>query len=139
MSITAKVITVTNENKAALATEIMNLYHEEGCGICEKKGAEVFWFSIYSRCAHAKCVVKIRPAETQLLATIDKLFECEVNRGPHNFAHMVAIKAIKRALGPGSLETHLEKQGEKVVTEVFNTVGIEAAKRYAATTRLSKL
>lgn len=53
--------------KDTLAAGVSNIYALEGCGICEKDGAEVFWFSPHSRCAHAKCIKMIEALKATLI------------------------------------------------------------------------
>ncbi len=125
---------MTNTHKAdfpAMFLEAHNTY--EGCGICERKGNEVFWFSPYSSCAHAKCVQSLHSAENTLISTINELFKREDHFAYHNMAHFMAIRAVKQKLGPGSLEQHLQRLGEKEIAFYFEWFGVEAAKKFAKT------
>lgn len=95
MNLNAAVVPVTEGNREALHSFVLNMYQSEGCGVCEKEGAEVFWFSPYSRCAHAKCFKQIEAAESTLYQTIDSLFKNEKHYGEQNSAHIKAIKAVR--------------------------------------------
>jgi len=132
------VIKVTNENKAALISLVKRMYENEGCGICEKKGAEVFWFSPYSRGAHAKCFKIIENIENKLIQTIDEVFKDKATESERaknlscNMAHVRAIKAVRAACGSETILSYLEKNGTEKLTKLFDTVGIEAAKKVPA-------
>ena len=123
-------VPVTDDNKEALVSMITNMYNSEGCGVCEKEGAEVFWFSPYSRCAHARCFKIIEPATSTLYLTIDDLFN-GAKHGEHNDAHIKAIKAVRSACGSDTIMSYLEKNGLDALKNLFNTVGVKAVKQYA--------
>lgn len=125
-----KVFKMTDENKDTLVSAMTYLYKSEGCGICEKKGAEVFWFSPFSRCAHAKCVKTIKKTESRLTKSIDLLFKNEKDYRHHNNAHIMAVKAVRQACGSDTILTYLEKNDEYALAHLFNTVGTEAVVRY---------
>ena len=88
----------------------------------KKKGAEVFWFSHYSRCAHAKCFKMIQKAQAHLKVVIDMLFE----KKERTTAHISAIKAVRLACGSETILSYLEKNGIEALTHLFDTVGIIA-------------
>lgn len=132
MSLNVSVIPVTKENKNDLVSMMQDMYNSEGCGICEKEGAEVFWFSPYSRCAHAKCFKMIDVAESALIQNIDDTFKKSTNPGKRNNAHIHAIQAVRAACGQDTILAYLEKNGSTALTNLFNTVGIEAVNQYAS-------
>lgn len=126
MNLNVDVVLVTNENRKTHHSSLLNVLNSEGCGICEKKGAEVFWFSPYSRCAHAKCVKQIEAAESTLIKKIDSLFKKD-NYGEQNISHIRAIKAVRKACGSETILSYMEKNGVEALKNLFDTVGVEAA------------
>ncbi len=132
MSLNVSVIPVTDENIDAYVYMIQDMYNSEGCGICEKEGAEVFWFSPYSRCAHAKCLTMIQVAESALMQKIDDVFKKSTNPGKRNDAHIHAIQAVRAACGQDTILAYLEKKGSTALTNLLITVGIEAVNQYAS-------
>ena len=100
------------------------MYETEGCGICEKQGAEVFWFSRFSRCAHTVCFKDIENIEADLIAKIETIFDDTSDR---NMAHIRAVEAVKKVLGPVSIKTFLETEGATKLKLKFNSVGQIAA------------
>jgi hypothetical protein len=132
MSFEVSPVKVTDQNKAELVSMMTNMYNSEGCGICQKPGGEVFWFSPYSRCAHAKCFELIKTSESDLIKIIDGLFKNTEDYGEKNSAHIKAIKAVRAACNSETIMSYLEKNGVDALTRLFNTVGAEAAKKYAS-------
>lgn len=131
MSINLSFTRVTNENKEALVSDIKKQYDSEGCGVCEKTGAEVFWFSRYSRGAHAKCFKLVEKSEQKLTNTIDEMFK-GTKHGERNVAHIRAVQAVRLACASKTIMSFLEKNGVEALTRLFDTVGIEAAKKTPA-------
>ncbi len=126
------VIPVTENNKADLMNMVKGLYEAEGCGICKKPGADGFWFSPYSRCAHTVCFNLVKKAEHDLEELIIKMFAGDDN-WDKNCAHIAAIKAVEKAMqevGVLSIKDYLEKYGEEKLTHLFNTEGKEAVITY---------
>jgi hypothetical protein len=104
----------------------------EPCGICGEKGSEIYWTSPVSNWAHQKCVKKIQPAENALFQTIHELFKDDRSDRNHRNAHKYAIQAIREYCGK-TIQEALEEKGIKELTILFNTIGVEAAKKYAFT------
>ncbi len=128
---------IPEHESEALSSGMPGLYNYAGCGICEKNGAQVYWFSPFSRCAHAKCVKMIEPAETLLSQTINRLFKESETYEIQNEAHYRAIEAIKAHCGSDSLMEYLEKNGLAALTHLFDNDGVRAVEKYAKLRRVS--
>jgi hypothetical protein len=116
---------ITNEkNRERLVAEIQRKYEVEGCGICEKPGAQVFWFSPTSLCAHSVCYGKIEHIEADLISKIHDFFETARDR---NLAHVRAIRAVRKELGGVSMKTFLETHGAEKLKAIFDSSGAAAA------------
>lgn len=124
MSLSA-VVKVTDQNSDALEAKARRVYEAERCGICEKGGAaERFWFTQASRCAHTVCYGKIEHIEVDLITKINAVFKGE---GDRVWAHVRAIRAVKKELGGVSIKTYLETEGADKLKSIFDSVGIAAA------------
>lgn len=119
-----EIVRVTDQNRNDLKAAIRGIYEAEGCGICEKTGAEVFWFSPFSRGAHSVCYGTIKNIEADLIAKINAIFEDTGNR---NMAHVRAIGAVKKELGGVSIKTFLEVNGAEKLKSIFDSSGLKAA------------
>ncbi len=118
------VVKVTNENRDSLVAAIRGMFEAEGCGICEKSGAEVFWRSSVSRCAHSVCYGTIKNIEANLVAKINTIFEDNDDR---NMAHVRAVRAVRKELGGVSIKTYLETNGAEKLKSIFDSTGLKAA------------
>jgi hypothetical protein len=126
--------TVEQEKRLFLVSVMDHiLFPEKGCGICEKpEGKEVIWFSPYSNCAHKKCFKLIEPSISDLIKTIEKLFGDAIHSCVQNAYHE-ANKAVRAACGSETIMSYFEKNGESALTNLFNTVGVEAVTKYNLT------
>ncbi|MBA3239098.1 MAG: hypothetical protein H0T62_12220 [Parachlamydiaceae bacterium] len=131
---------VSNIDQAKITwiAKLSKLSEFEGCGICEKNDAElyeegVFWFNPLGKSVHANCFKKIEKIENSYLEQISSLFfdKQQFGRMAQNEAGFKAVRAVMIACYPESISTYLEKNGEQELKALFNTVGIEAAKKYA--------
>jgi hypothetical protein len=112
---------------------VLDVYRQEGCGICEKRpGAEVFWCSPFSRFVHQKCFLQIDASETMLTKTIDSFFLSDKNHLRQNMSHVEAIRAVRSSCGKPIAE-FVEDNGLEALTELMNSVGVEAVNCYSAT------
>ena len=121
-------------DKAALMARMGAAYDEEGCGVCEKTGSEVIWFSDYSRCAHKRCYDWIKAADSALMAEVAKLFKGKVaDQGSFNqflnHSHRVAIEAVREKCGAETVLGYLEKNGIAALAKLFIEVGLPAVSR----------
>jgi hypothetical protein len=107
-----------------LIAKIRAKYDAEGCGICEKKGADILWFSPFSRGAHSVCFGTIKNVEADLMNKIDIVFKENIDR---NMAHIRAVRAVQQELGNISLKKYLETQGVDQLKSLFDSVGLVAA------------
>lgn len=125
-------------NRSVAKRLTSGLYQVEGCGICEKfgdkAGGNVWWFSPFSRTAHAVCVEKIKPIEARVVALIDQAAKEKEDRA---YAHMAAIGAVKKELGHVTIETYLDTHGAAKLKSIFDRAGEGAAFSYFF--RVSKL
>jgi homoserine trans-succinylase len=103
---------------------VLEMHKAQGCGVCEKSGAEVFWFSHISHFAHTVCYQTIKDVEADLNAKINSLYKDNQDR---NNAHVKAIRAVKKELGTVSIKTYLETNGAKNLKLIFDSVGLNAA------------
>lgn len=124
MSVSLNVIKVTDKNRNELVAKILERYRAEGCGICEKEGAEVWWFSHFSRCAHSVCFGTIKNIEADLMNKIGLVFK---NNSDRHMAHIRAVQAVKKEIGNVSLKTYVETQGANKLKSLFDSVGRMAA------------
>jgi len=122
-------VKVTDQNRDALRDMISRMYAAEGCGVCEKPGADFFWFNPVSRCAHSVCFEEIKAIEADLIATIDSVFQEKRDR---NMAHIAAISAVRKQLGGVSIKTFLDTNGAAKLKSIFDSVGVAAAKTYSS-------
>jgi len=99
------------------------------CGICEKQGAEIFWYSPLSQYAHERCVKMIEPSERILHQVVGDLYN---KRGfvPQIEAHIRAIQAVRQACGNDTIYSYFMRNGENALAHLFNTIGIRAAQIY---------
>lgn len=106
------------------------------CGICEQetKDDADYWKNPISNIAHTECVTKIEKLERKLIQTIEELFINEIDHRHHRMAHSYAIKAVKEKCGMKLIE-YLRKNGDQELTLLMNTVGIDAARKYAVHTQ----
>lgn len=83
-----------------LIDAILAQYKAEGCGICKKPGADVFWFSPYSRCAHQSCYDIIDPAENEAMNILEKKLKKQgkLAHGGYNHAHIDLISSIETCI-----------------------------------------
>ncbi len=81
--------------------------------------------------AHEKCIQAIEPTEMELFRKIEVLFFRELFDTKLHIAHYEAIKAVKEKCAPMSIIKYLNANGEKATAGLFNTVGYEAARKYA--------
>lgn len=116
-------VLIVNPN-TEVPSKVREMYEAEGCGVCEQSGAEVFWFSPNSRCAHAVCYVTIEKIEADLIAKINALF---VDSFTRNLAHIRAIKAVKKELGGVTIKKYLETNGPLKLKAIFDSAGLAAA------------
>jgi len=123
-SLSVGVVRVTDQNKKELKAMVRGMYEAEGCGVCEKPGAEVFWFSPVSRCAHSVCYGTIKNIEAYLITRINTIFE---GTGARNMAHVRAIGAVRKELGGVSIKTFLETNGAEKLKSIFDSSGLKAA------------
>lgn len=121
------VVKVTDVNRDSLRSRVMGMYEAEGCGVCEKSGADVFWFNPVSRCAHSVCYGEIKTIEADLIATIDSVFK---DTGARIMAHVAAIRAVRKELGGVSIKTFLETNGAERLKSIFDSVGVAAVRTY---------
>jgi len=121
-------VKVTDQNRDALRDMISRIYEAEGCGVCEKSGADVFWFNPVSRCAHSVCFEEIKAIEADLIATIDSVFQ----KSDRNMAHVAAIRAVRKELGGVSIKTFLDTNGAAKLKSIFDSVGVAAATTYSS-------
>ena len=136
--VTVALINVTDDNREALVNFVKSTYDSEGCGICKQSGAEIFWFSPHSRCAHKACFELIKTAEGNLCADIDTIFKSEKDHSDQNFAHCAAIEAVEEAInksGESSIKTYFEKHGEANLKKLFDTAGFEGVLQYVRNER----
>lgn len=119
----------SNKNPDVFAN-VRELFQQEGCGICEKVGADKFWFNPYSSGAHEKCYEKIKKAESYLISVIHAMCPDFESYICSREAHIKAIIAIKAVCDGKTIKASLEKDGIDRITDLFNTVGIPAAKQY---------
>lgn len=104
--------------------ELILSYNDGRCGICEELGAEVIWFSPFSRHAHSVCYRKIIKIEADLMANIESIFENTIDR---NNAHIRAVGAVLKALNGITIKTYLERNGSKMLKLIFDLFGLDAA------------
>jgi hypothetical protein len=119
-----------NESDTSALFAPAEMYRSERCGICEQgNDADTYWSSPVSRWGHPLCVKMITPAESGLIETIGRLFQDPRKRSA---AHAAAIAAVKRICEPHTLSSYVQENGIEKITILFNTFGVEAAKRLAA-------
>lgn len=134
------IVRLSDETQALIA-EGKRALETQGCGVCEKEGGEVFWFSPYSNCAHHRCFGIISSLDISLVDAIAKLFkdavepaeQDEVRRFRYE-ARREALTAIREACRPDTILTFHEKYGGDALKTIFRTSGIPAAIQYAAQT-----
>jgi hypothetical protein len=114
-------------SRSAARAAIRSMYDAEGCGVCEKPGAEVFWFSPFSRGAHASCVKLINGSERELVQRLEWAFYKPNDHLGFNTAHVLAVGAVRKETGSDSLLSFLEKHGSQALKKLFTTVGAKAA------------
>lgn len=117
------VVRVTDQNRDELMEMVRGMAAER-CGVCEKPGVEVFWFSPVSRCAHSVCYGIINKIEADLITKINTIFK---DHGDRNMAHVRAIRAVRKELGGASIKTFLETNGAEKLKYIFDSSGLRAA------------
>jgi hypothetical protein len=103
------------------------------CGLCEKKeGCCTASKELEEKGAHQICIDKTDGPRRHLIETINVIFSSESNYNKHEAALYGAVKAVKLECRPLTIIGYLDAHGEQRLTELFNTVGVEAAKKCAA-------
>ncbi|HSW86244.1 MAG TPA: hypothetical protein VLG49_01955 [Rhabdochlamydiaceae bacterium] len=97
----------------------------EGCGICLKPGANVEWHGTMSKYAHDTCYNAILPIENRIHSFIET---SGLNPTKKILAHVAAVHAVEKACRE-SIMAFLQRYGEGPLARLFDTVGIDAAKR----------
>lgn len=108
-------------------------YGDDNCGICGKKNGDAIWFHPGGNRAHKVCIKNFDYIEFRLKRLIKHLYAGKEVGGAHYSAHQHAIRAIKDAIkqeysgeSPPSLDEYLKEHGPERLTQLFNTIGIEA-------------
>lgn len=52
---------MVNQSESEIVNFTKDLYQLEGCGICHQEGADLFFFTNFSRCAHQTCYNLFEP------------------------------------------------------------------------------
>jgi len=125
------------QNRALISDVVQNSYTSEKCGVCETDGADVCWRSPISNSVHKRCFEKIVVTERKLVQTICALFKKEGEFRNRFEAHVAGVKAVKLVCGALSLENYMDEFGAAAITELFNTVGVQAAHEYATLLQLN--
>lgn len=121
---------LTTETDPTILFAAAEIYRSEKCGICEQgDDADTYWSNPVSRWGHPACIKMIAPAETKLIETVHELFKDPRKRGA---AHAAAIFEVKRICEPYTISAYVNEKGIERMTILFNTFGVEAAKRFAA-------
>jgi len=111
----------------------MGTCEDEGCGICERPGAEMFWLSPHSRCAHRACFVVTRPALQQAYDLIDAIPEDPIEKfGPRNDARIAMARQVRAACGDRTILQASEQFGEEDFNEIVGCASICAVEEYIA-------
>ena len=130
------VVKLAQDNKDAAMAAVRNMYDAEGCGICRKTGADVFWFTPYSRGAHNACYALIKEIESDIDVLITNKFKDESDFGKLHGAHVAVVAAVQHACGNNSLKEFLINNGTDALKSLFNTVGKEAFMHYCQQSNL---
>ena len=129
------IIKVTDDNRQQLIKMAMSVYESEGCGICKKPGADVFWFNPHSRCAHKVCFDLIKNAEKDLYTNLSFFFKEKDDHGKGNMAHVAAVEGVEKEIrkeGIATIKEYIDKHGETRLKALFDGVGLQAVIQYKA-------
>ncbi|HLB93697.1 MAG TPA: hypothetical protein VJJ81_00445, partial [Candidatus Babeliales bacterium] len=120
----AKNSTVEREDFAAerecLKHFIRKLYDTEGCGICKLPGADVFWFSRHSRCAHESCVNMFKPLVSDYYTALEARFPASDQTGGFNRTHIgfaERLNTVTSVYAP-SIKAFIASHGPELVRVV---------------------
>jgi len=117
-AMSVEVIPVTDETREPLREFVHSIYHAEGCGICGKEGAEVFWFNPHSRCAHRECYDFLSPALEGAYAVLDEVFGDDNSR--KNDAHHKLVRLVLSQIGQQTILECANKSGIDYLKKLFN-------------------
>lgn len=118
------VVKLNNENRDTFAKLILAQYSSEGCGICKKTGADVFWFSRYSRCAHQTCFNLIKDIEnnTDFKNNEDfKKLNKVMDNGDLNTIHIEIIELVQKSCGNLTILEYLVQNGTEQLTKILKS------------------
>src|SRR3990167_124559 len=101
---------------------VHNIYVVEGCGICKKRGADVFWWSPYSRCAHRDCFRMLEGLGRSFYAAADRKFGRRNYQG-QNLAHIEVAREIERHISDRaeSIKEFIGKYGIEEIEKIYES------------------
>lgn len=97
------------------------------CGICEKKGIDVLWFSKNSFGVHRECYFKLKDIDEKFTAEMRQKFNYD-NR-EINFANSVMMGAVRKKCGC-SIAKYIKSHSLKEFNELYTSVGGKALNEY---------
>lgn len=84
-------------------------------GVCKQRGADVFWSSPYSRCAHQSCFDLISPALTHVYSRLEKMAKSK-----YSTAHIAIVRLVQAKVGDVTIKSYCEKNGSDALKKLFN-------------------
>lgn len=111
-----------------------SIYEQDGCGICHRRGAEVFWYSSYSKCAHRNCYNYIAPATKRFCDAVDTLAKSRPEepelKSLLNVAGNDAVQQEINRNGMISIKEYADKNGLHKLQQLYEGKAILAVMRY---------
>ena len=103
-----------NNQRENVIEMIKTMYDVEGCGVCKQQGADVFWFSPHSRCAHQGCFDLIKPALIDVYSRLEKMPNSE-----RNTTHIKVVRFVQAKIGDITIKSYCEKNGLNALRQLF--------------------
>lgn len=96
---------------------IRELHDTEGCGICKLPGADVFWFSRHSRCAHESCLKMFKPLVSDYYTALEARFPVKDGFYDRNMEHIRFAGILDGITAPhaSSIKDYIERFGPSTI------------------------
>ena len=112
--------------KNALIDNVTSMYDSQICGICQKPGPEIFWFSHHSTSVHRNCYNLIKIAEDDSTKTIIESFHQQDWHKIRLFLH----NKVEEACGGNTILDFVTKNGKDALKKIYDDVANTSLKDY---------
>jgi hypothetical protein len=120
-------ISLTSEH-----AKLIHLVGEEDCGLCDKSGAIVTFFTPKSRRAHQECINQIKPCCEKTTEIARSYFKSEEGFLHFNLCHVAVFEAVQKAIGSVTFKAYIDENGQEKLKELFENTGLAALQNYCS-------